>query len=129
MADDDFGDDGDDWGDDDGGDGDWGDGGDADEWGDGGGGDADIPDDGGGADSWEIECENLYYTAESDIKHDPSSALSNFLKCIALEEEKGGDKVDKRFNALKFVVILLFGFGSSKKNEMISEYKKLLSYA
>mmetsp|Transcript_46628 Transcript_46628/g.41698 ORF Transcript_46628/g.41698 Transcript_46628/m.41698 type:complete len:525 (+) Transcript_46628:88-1662(+) len=127
MADE-WGDDGgDDWGDEDGGD-DWGDDG-GDDWGDGGGGDPNAVgvDDGGAGDSWEIQVENLYYTAEPDIKADPQCALDNFLECIKLEEENSKDVVKFRFNALKNVVLILYGFGSSKKEQMISSYNKLLS--
>ncbi len=99
------GDGGDDWGDDDGGGDDWGDDG-GDDWGDGGGGGDDNM--GGDADSWEIQVENLYYTAEPDIKADPKCALENFLKCIKLEEENSADIIKFRFNALKHVVMLLF---------------------
>eukprot|EP01083_Nonionella_stella_P092177 257931_1 len=128
MADD-WGDDdgGDDWGDDaaDGGD-DWGDDG-GDDWADGDGIDPEMGAHGNAADSWEIQVENLYYTAEPDIKADPQSALENFLKCIALEEENSKDVIKFRFNALKHVVMLLFNLGSDKKGEMVQQYSKLLS--
>eukprot|EP01083_Nonionella_stella_P069394 185003_1 len=122
------GDGGDDWDDGGGGD-DWGDDGDGDDWG---GDDANMGGDGGGddADSWEIQVENLYYTAEPDIKADPQCALDNFLKCIKLEEENSPDVIKFRFNALKHVVMLLFNLRDIDKNskdEMIRQYSKLLS--
>lgn len=126
MSDEDFGDDdGDDWGDEDGGADDWGDENGGGEWGD----TAMVNDeiDNNEADEWEIEVENLFYTAESDRKTDPKQALASFLKCIALEEEHGGDVVDKRFPSLKHVVILLFQL--NRVSEMVSQYKNLLSYA
>jgi len=78
-------------------------------------------------DSWDIEVENLFYTAEMNVKSEPQEALDNFIKCIALEEENSPDKVTHRFNALKHVVMILFSFGESKRAEMVNQYSKLLS--
>merc|ERR1712129_597195 len=98
-----------------------------------GGDDADVAMDADGgndeADSWEIQVENLYYTAEPDIKSDPESAMDNFLKCIALEEENSPNKVTFRFKALKNVVLLLFNTGKDKKEEMVKQYSKMLGLA
>jgi len=81
---------------------------------------------------WKIDVENLFYTAESEMKEDADSALQQFLECIRLEEEKL-KVVFKRFQALKHVVILQYGKSQkgvkNAKNEMIATYKKLLSYA
>jgi len=109
------------WADEDGGDDAWVGGGDDDGFGDAAG------DDGGVADSWEIQVENLYYTAEPDIKADPSVALDNFLACIDLEEKNSADKVTHRFNALKHVVMILFGLGAPRRTDMVAQYSKLLS--
>ena len=126
----------DEWDDEDGGD-DWGDGDDnEDGWDDDDNGDGwedengvDDPnepnnDDGG---SWDIQVENLFYTAEMNVKTDPEDALVNFKKCIELEEENSPDKVTHRFNALKHVVMILFSFGESKREQMVNLYNKLLS--
>ena len=122
MSDAEFDDDNDDWEDDPEGD-DWDDDPNADDW------DEPMDDneeeDLGG--SWEIQVENLYYTAEPDIKADPASAMDNFLKCIALEEENSPDKVNFRFKALKNVVLLLFNAGIEKKDQMIEQYRKMLA--
>eukprot|EP01084_Bolivina_argentea_P266222 451481_1 len=79
--------------------------------------------------AWDIEVENLYYTAEPDIKCDPQSALENFEKCIAVEEANSPNQNHHRFQALKHVVGILFNFGVSKRDEMIIQYKKLMSLA
>jgi len=130
MADDDFGDDDADF--DDGDDGGWDDGDEDGGWGDAD--DGDFPGDdndddleAGGADSWEIQVENLFYTAEPEVKTEPQEALENFLQCIQLEEENSPGTVSYRFNALKHVVMILFSFGDSRRAQMVEQYRKLLS--
>jgi len=126
MADDDWdGDDGGDWGDGDDDGGDWDDDDGNTNW-DGDGGDAEEATN-LESDSWEIQVENLFYTAEMAIKTEPQEALENFMKCIGLEEENSANKVTHRFNALKHVVMILFAFGESKRAEMVEQYSKLLS--
>ncbi|ETO27407.1 hypothetical protein RFI_09725 [Reticulomyxa filosa] len=123
------------WGDDAGGDDDWGAGGDdTGGWGDDNEDDWDktaqtdqVEEDNGGEEvDWTIEVENLYYTAESERKDDPKSALQKFQRCVTLEEEKS-KQVDKRFLALKYVVVLQFQLG--QVNEMVQNYSKLLGYS
>lgn len=72
-----------------------------------------------------IEIENAYYEGEDLINSDPLQAIEKFERVIVLETERG-DTVTRRFQALKFLVILYFNL--RRYDEMIVKYNNMLAY-
>ena len=72
-----------------------------------------------------IEIENAYFEGEDLMNSDPLQAIEKFERVIALETERG-DTVTRRFQALKFLVILYFNL--RRFDEMILKYNNMLAY-
>ena len=83
------------------------------------------PDDGQPGDGWGddneegengpgVEIENLYWTAEGNMKQNPKEAIGEFEECVKKEMELG-DEITWRFKAMENIVVLCARLGECEK--------------